>query len=143
MALPDVAFSAAHFGDSANLAASKIAAEEGLKGAAAKKRAAAIFKDATSFDPQTEEGQYVRAQGIADASYATYQNDSYYSTLALAIRSIVNRASGNVRLGDQIMPFVKTPANVIGSGIDAAGVSAIRAAYNLRGALESARPGGS
>lgn len=141
MAAPDVAFSAAHFGDSANLAASKIAAEEGLKGDAAKKRAAYIFKDATSFNPVTEEGQYVRAQAIADASYATYQNDSYYSTLALAIRSIVNRASGDVRLGDQIMPFVKTPANVIGAGIDASGVSAIRAAYNLRGALESARLG--
>jgi hypothetical protein len=141
MAAPDVAFSAAHFGDSANLAASKIAAEEGLKGSAAKKRAAEIFKDATSFDPVSEEAQYVRAQAIADASYATYQNDSYYSTLALAIRSIVNRASGDVRLGDQLMPFVKTPANVIGSGIDAAGVSAIRATYNLRGALESARLG--
>ena len=141
MALPDVAFSAAHFGDSANLAASKIAAEEGLKGSAATKRAAAIFKDATSFDPKTEEGQYVRAQAIADASYATYQNDSYYSTLALTIRQIINKASGDVRLGDQLMPFVKTPANVIGAGIDASGVSAIRAAYNLRGALESARLG--
>lgn len=141
MAAPDVAFSAAHFGDSANLNASKLAAEEGLRGDAAKKRAAFLFKDSTRFDPTTEEGEYIRAQAIADASYATYQNDSYYSTLALAIRSIVNRASGDVRLGDQIMPFVKTPANVIGAGIDASGVSAIRAAYNLRGALESARLG--
>lgn len=141
MASPDVAFSAAHFADSANLGSTKIAKEEGLKGEAAKKRAAEIFKDATSLDPQTEEGQYVRAQAIADASYATYQNDSYYSTLALAIRKIVNTASGDVRLGDQLMPFVKTPANVIGAGIDASGVSAIRAMWNLKGALESAKNG--
>lgn len=141
MAAPDVAFSAAHFGDSANLASTKIANEEGLKGEAAKKRALEIFKDAASLNPQTEEGTYVRAQAIADANYATYQNDSYYSTLALAIRKIINTATGDVRLGDQLMPFVKTPANVIGAGIDASGVSAIRGLYNLRGALESARLG--
>lgn len=141
MAAPDVAFSAAHFADSANLASTKIAQEEGLKGDAAKKRALEIFKDATSLNPATEEGQYVRAQAIADASYATYQNDSYYSTLALAIRKIVNTATGDVRLGDQLMPFVKTPANVVGAGIDASGVSAIRGLYNLRSALESAKLG--
>jgi len=141
MASPDVAFSAAHFADSANLASTKIAQEEGLKGEAAKKRALEIFKDATSINPETEEGIYVRSQATADASYATYQNDSYYSTLALAIRKIVNTATGDVRLGDQLMPFVKTPANVIGAGIDASGVSAIRAMWNLKGALESAKLG--
>lgn len=141
MASPDVAFSAAHFADSANLASTKLAQEEGLKGEAAKKRALEVFKDATSLNPETEEGQYVRSQAIADASYATYQNDSYYSTLALAIRKIVNTATGDVRLGDQLMPFVKTPANVIGAGIDASGVSAIRAMYNLKSSLESARLG--
>lgn len=141
MASPDVAFSALHFADSANLGSTKLAGEEGLKGEAQKKRALEIFKDASSLNPQTEEGQYVRAQAIADASYATYQNDSYYSSLALAIRKIVNTATGDVRLGDQLMPFVKTPANVIGAGIDASGVSAIRAMYNLKGALESAKLG--
>jgi len=139
MASPDVAFSAVHFADSANLGSSKIAEQENLKGEAAQKRALEIFKDATRLDPQTDEGTYVRAQALADASYATYQNDSYYSTLALAIRKILNSASGDVRLGDQLMPFVKTPANVIGAGIDASGVSAIRAMFNLKSALESAK----
>ena len=141
MATPDVAFSAMHFADSANLGSTKLAGEEGLKGEAQQKRALEIFKDASRLDPQTEEGQYIRAQAIADASYATYQNDSYYSSLALAIRKIVNTASGDVRLGDQLMPFVKTPANVIGAGIDASGVSAIRGMYNLKSALESAKLG--
>lgn len=141
MATPDVAFSAAHFGDSANLASTKLAKEEGKKGAEIQKRALEIFKDATRIEPLTEQGIYVRAQALADASYATYQNDSYYSTLALAIRKILNTATGDVRLGDQLMPFVKTPANVIGAGIDASGVSAIRAMYNLKSALESAKVG--
>ena len=78
---------------------------------------------------------------MADAMYATFQNDSYYSTFALAIRSMVNTFSGDLRLGDQLMPFVKTPANVIGVGVDAAGVGAIRGLWQLRGALEAASLG--
>jgi hypothetical protein len=141
MAAPDVAFSAAHFADSANIASTKLAEKERLEGMDLQKKSLEIFMDATSLNPKTEEGQYVRSQAIADASYATYQNESYYSTLALAIRKILNTATGDVRLGDQLMPFVKTPANVIGAGIDASGISAIRAMYNLRSALESAKLG--
>lgn len=141
MSTPDVAFSAIHFADSANIAASKIADREGLKGTKAKERARAIMTDAFSFDPLTDEGVLVRQQAMADALYATFQNDSYYSTFALAIRTILNQASGDVRLGDQLMPFVKTPANVIGAGVDAAGLGAIRGLYNLRGALEAASIG--
>lgn len=141
MSAPDVAFSAAHFGDSANIASTKIAEQEGLKGDAAKTRALAIFKDATSLNPTTEEGKAVRAQAIADAEFATYQNDSFYSKLSLGIRESLNKLTGDVRLGDQLMPFVKTPANVIGAGLDASGFSAIRAAFNLKSALESAKNG--
>lgn len=142
MSTPDVAFSAAHFADSANLASTKVAKEEGLKGAEAQKRALEIFKDATSLEPKTEEGIYVRSQAIADASYATYQNDSFSSGLALAIRKIINNASGNIRLGDQLMPFVKTPANVIQASIEASGIPSIYDVFvNLKPALESAKFG--
>lgn len=142
MASPDVAFSAAHFADSVNLTSTKVAREEGLKGEQAKKRALDIFKDATSLEPKTEEGIYVRSQAIADASYATYQNDSFASGLALAIRKIINNASGNIMLGDQLMPFVKTPANVIQASIEASGIPSIYDVFvNLKPALESARFG--
>lgn len=141
MATPDVAFSAVHFADSANIASTKIAGLEGLSGEARKKRALEIFKDATRIDPLTEEGLLVRSQSMADAMYATFQNDSYYSTFALAIRGMLNTFSGDLRLGDQLMPFVKTPANVIGVGVDAAGVGAIRGLWKLRGALEAASLG--
>ncbi len=115
MSAPDVAFSSINFSDSANLASTKLAKGD-------KAKALEIFKDATRIDPQTKEGKKVREQAIADAEYATYTNDSKYSEVALGIRKILNIASGDLRLGDQLMPFVKTPANVVGAGIDASGV---------------------
>lgn len=122
MGKPDVVFSAIHFADSANLASTKIARGEGLKGAELKARSLEIFKDSTNLNPLTPEGQKVREQAIADAQYATYTNESKYSDVALGIRKLLNVASGDVRLGDQLMPFVKTPANVVGAGIDYSGV---------------------
>lgn len=123
MGFPDVAFSAVHFADSANLTSTLIAKTEGLKGKALKDRALAIFKDSTSIAPKTPEGVKVRDQAIADAEYSTYTNESTYSYVALGIRKIVNMASGDLMLGDQLMPFVKTPANVIGMGVDYSGVA--------------------
>lgn len=119
---PDVAFASAHFIDSANLASAKIAEGKGFRGQVAKDEALRIFKDSTRIDPQTLEGKVVREQAMADASYATYTNDSVVSDIALGIRKLFNIASGDVRLGDQIMPFVKTPANVIGAGLESSGV---------------------
>lgn len=122
MSSPDVLFASGHFADSANLTSTKLAKAEGLKGAEAKARALEIFKDATSVDPKTKEGKKVREQAIADAEYATYTNESKYSDVALGIRKVLNLASGDLRIGDQVMPFVKTPANVLGAGVDASGV---------------------
>ena len=119
---PDVAFSAAHFADSANLASALIAKKEGLRGTKARERALTIFKDATRIDPQTEEGKWVRSQAVADAEYGTYTNDSVYADIGLQIRKVFNLPSKDLRVGDNIMPFVKTPANVIGSGIESSGV---------------------
>jgi hypothetical protein len=138
---PDVAFSAISFADSAGLASTKIARKEGLTGQKLKERAAALFKDATRIDPQTIDGEIIRSQAIADAQYATFTNDSTYSTVALGIRGLFNMASGDLRVGDQIMPFVKTPANVIGGGLDAAGLSAVVSTYNLPGAIKEMKDG--
>lgn len=119
---PDVAFASYAFADRANIESTKIAKGLGLKGDAAQAKALEIFKDATSIEPVTEEGQAVRANAIADAMYSTYTNKSGYSDFALGIRKLFNIASGDLRVGDNIMPFVKTPANVIGAGIDSSGV---------------------
>lgn len=120
MGAPDVAFSSLAFADSANLASTKIA-----KGNKAK--ALEIFKDATKIEPETVEGQIVRSQAIADAQLATFTNKGGYSDLAIGLRNVLNNATGNIRLGDQLMPFVKTPANVVQAGIDVSGFGAIKA----------------
>lgn len=119
---PDVAFASAHFADSANLMSTQIAKNKGLEGIELQEEALRIFKDATRIEPTTTDGEIVRENAIADATRATYTNDSTYSDVALAIRGVFNAASGDLRLGDQLMPFVKTPANVIGAGIDASGI---------------------
>lgn len=119
---PDVFFSSMAFADRVNLESTKIAKGEGLSGAGAKARALEIFKDATSIEPKTEEAAEVRARAIADAQFSTYTNKSTASTIALGIRSLFNLASGDLRVGDQLMPFVKTPANVIAAGLDNSGV---------------------
>lgn len=143
MAAPDVAFSSMHFADSANLASTKIAQGEGLKGKEAKNRALEIFKDSIQLEPKTIEGELVRSQAIADAQYATYTNKSTYSDVALAIRKVLNIASKDARIGDQIMPFVKTPANVVGAGIDYSGIGLPLQMYLLPKAIKQAKAGDS
>ena len=123
MSAPDVAFSAVHFADSANLTSTQVAKNEGLVGEKLKARSLEIFKDATRVSPKTAEGKKVRSQAIADAEYGTYTNDSALSKASLGIRRVLNEVTGDFRLGDQLMPFVKTPANVISAGLDVSGVT--------------------
>jgi len=141
MGAPDVVFASVHFADSANLSSTVIAKSEGLSGKQAQERALAIFKDAIQINPKTIEGEMVRSQAIADAQYATYTNKSKYSDAALKIRGVINTLSGDLRIGDQIMPFVKTPANVIGAGIDFSGAGLPAQIYLLPRALIQARNG--
>lgn len=117
MGAPDVFFSSIAFTDALNLASTEIAKSEGLTGQAAQKRALEVMKDAANPETKTIEGHTVRAKAIADAQFATYTNDSGFSKFALAIRNAVNQATGDLRMGDQIMPFVKTPANIVSAGL--------------------------
>lgn len=141
MSAPDVYFSSITFADSVNLGATKLAKEEGLRDDEMVKRANELFKDATSIVPKTVQGEYLRETAIADSLLATFQNDTNYSSLALGIRRLFNTASGNLRVGDQIMPFVKTPANVIGMTLDAGGIGAIKGFYNLPNAVKEMKVG--
>lgn len=120
--LPDVVSASIAFSDRANIESTKIARSEGLRGKDSKTRAAEIFKDATSITPQTPEGKAVRESAIADSMYATYTNKSVYSDFALGIRKLFNIPSKDLRAGDLVLSFVKTPANVIGAGIDNSGI---------------------
>lgn len=140
---PDVAFSAMQFADTVNLASTQTANREGLKGDAAKARAKELFLEATKIEPSVDNlaAVAIKEQGIMDAKYATYQQESKYAEVAMGIRQTLNNATGDVRLGDLLMPFVKTPANVVGASLDASGVSAIRALYNMPEALSQMKKG--
>lgn len=129
---PDVLFSSIAFSDRANIESTKLAQSEGLKGEEEKARALEIFKDATRIDPKTKEGQAIRDSAMADSFYSTYTNKTVYSDIALGIRKVFNLIPGDARIGDQIMPFVKTPANVIGAGIDMSGIGVpLEAGYRM------------
>lgn len=140
--LPDVVFSSFASADRANIESTKLAQQEGLKGAEAKDRALEIFKDSTRVDPKTKEGKIIRDQAIADAMYSTYTNKSLASDISLGIRKVFNLASGNLRIGDQIMPFVKTPANVISTGLNMSGIGLpVDATYRVFKTLKSIKDG--
>lgn len=130
MGAPDAAFASSHFADSANLASMKIAKGD-------KTNAKAIMLDAMCINPKTTEGEIVRAQAILDAQIATWTNDSWASKVSLGIRKIINDASGDLRLGDQFMPFIKTPANVIETGLDYAGLGIPKAMFDTVSAFRS------
>ena len=138
---PDVVASSFSFADSANLTSTSLAKKEGLKGTELVARAREIFQDATNPSPVTKEGQLVRNQAIKDATYDTYTNDSFASKLALKVRDTINHATGNVGAGEFVMPFVKTPANVVEAGLDASGLGAVKALYQLPKALKELRAG--
>jgi hypothetical protein len=134
MGAPDVAFSSAHFADSVNLKSLQIAKGDAVK-------AKEMMIDAMRIQPQTPEGEILRSQGILDAQTATWTNKTWASTLSEGIRKVINSVSGDARAGDWLMPFVKTPANVIATGIDYAGGGGVKALYKTVQAIRSGNLG--
>lgn len=119
MGAPDVAFSSAHFADSVNLGARSLAKGD-------KKLAREMMVDAMTLEPKTDAGKLLKAQGVLDAQFATYTNKSNISKASEGIRRVLNDIAPNVRIGDWVMPFVKTPANVISTSLDYAGKGAVK-----------------
>lgn len=144
MTAPDVAFSSVHFADSGMIHATIIARSEGVKGKALKARAEQIFTDAAQIIPKTPQGQIVREKARLEAERGTYTNKNNYSKTALALRGVLNTASGDLRFGDNLMPFVKVPATVIGTSIDYSGVLLpVETFITLKNALNAKKAGDS
>lgn len=118
MGFPDSISKDIAFVDRVSLECSNVARKEGLKGEALKNRANELFKDAIRIEPMTEEGEVIRKHGISYAHKATFTDDNALSQGALAIRDALNKLSGDLRAGDNLMPFVKTPASVINIGLE-------------------------
>ncbi len=130
MGAPDVAFASAHFADSVNLHARKLAKGD-------KQKAKEIMKDSMRLEPQTPEGEIVRDQGILDSQVATWTDKTWATRVSEGIRKILNDVSGDVRAGDFLLPFVKTPANVIATGMDYAGGGGVKALISTVKAIRS------
>jgi len=120
MGAPDVAFSSAHFADSVNTGALKMT--KGDKAAAKE-----LMTDAMRIQPTTPEGEILRAQGVLDAQVATWTNDTWASKFSEATRKVINDLSGDLRAGDYLLPFIKTPSNVVATGLDYAGLGVLKA----------------
>jgi len=116
----DVKFSAAHFGDTSNLVSSSMAFQEG-KGDY-KTRAKELMLDSMNIEPRTNEGKMLRDQATKESFYGTFTNDSVASEISLGIRKVLNTATGDLRVGDQTIPFAKTPANVVAAALEHSGV---------------------
>jgi len=134
MGAPDVAFSSAHFADSVNLNAVKMA-----KGS--KVSASDMMTDAMRLEPKTPEGEMLRSQAIMDAQVATWTNKSWANSVTNNLRKVFNKASGDLRLGDNLFPFVKTPSNVIATGLDYAGAGIPKAMYKTYKAIRTGELG--
>lgn len=130
MGAPDVAFSSAHFADSVNLNSLKLAKGDKVK-------ATEIMTDSMRIEPLTPEGEILRNQGILDAQKATWTDTSWASRVSEGIRKILNDVSGDVRAGDYLLPFIKTPANVIATGMDYAGLGIPKALIKTFRAFKS------
>jgi len=130
MGAPDVAFASVHFADSVNLNAMKIAKGDRVK-------ATELMRDAMKLEPQTPEGESLKAQGVLDAQVATWTNVTWASRVSEGIRKIFNDVSGDARVGDYLFPFVKTPANVIATGMDYAGGGIPKALFKTYKAVKS------
>lgn len=124
MGAPDAFFASAHFADSINIQSKRLSQGDVAK-------AKSIMIDAMRVNPQTDEGKIVRAQGIIDAQFATWTNESWAAKATSGVRKIFNDVNKNLRIGDYLFPFVKTPANVIATGLDYAGVGAFKSIYKL------------
>lgn len=134
MGAPDVAFSSAHFADSVNLNALKMAKGD-------KAKAVEMMTDSMRIEPKTPAGEILRSQGILDAQKATWTDTSWASRVSEGIRKILNEVSGDVRAGDYLLPFIKTPANVIATGMDYAGTGIPKALFKTVKAIRSGELG--
>lgn len=117
---PDAAYAAWHFSDSLNIASMRLAKNNRVL-------ARQWMEDAMRLEPATAEGAMLRQQAILDAQTATWTNKTWASNISEGIRNILNRVTGDLRLGDIRLPFVKTPANVVATGIDYSGLGIAKA----------------
>lgn len=126
---PDVAYSIFAFTDTARLVSSKLGIKSNQTLEENKKRSLEIMEDAFLVEPKTDEGKLVRQLSMSAAFYYTYTNNSAYSDFALKTRELINKI-GDIDLGEALLPFMKTPANVQAAGLQLSGLAGFEAIKN-------------
>lgn len=114
--------------------ATDFAYKEGLTGERAKERANELFVQASKIEPDTNTAKIIREKAQQDSLIITFQNDTLFSKFLLKIRETINKSTGDIGIGDVLYPFIKTPANVVSIGFDAA-VGPLSNPKNLIGAI--------
>lgn len=113
-------FASVAWTDTANILSTQFAEGNQVK-------ALEFFKDATNIIPKTPEGQEIRMRAIEEGLKASFQNKGAISTAILTMRNALDKATGDINLGKQLMPIAKVPANAGARGLDYAGAGLIRA----------------
>lgn len=129
--IPFTKFYQKAFFDMNNIFTGKIADSEGLKGDAAKARAAVIFKDANRIEPQTKEGAIVRLEAQKQAARVTSTNNTWVSRVSLGMKDALNKITPDFPLGNILEPIAKIPANIIANGIENSGVGLFTGAKDI------------
>lgn len=137
----DVLFSAITRADSANIQASMLAKQEGLKGEEYNSRVKQLVDEAFNFNEMSDEGQRIKERSIQDSLRATFQNDSITAKTALMLRDVIDKATGSIGVGEILMPFVKTPANVVQLGLNYSVGGIIEGSYQLLQAKKAKQNG--
>jgi len=126
--VPDVVFASMHFADNVNILTTKLADAKGFTGDELKKEAKKLFEMVTSLrlDPDTPEHAEAIAIKQASVQYAltaTYQNDTNWSRLAITARKYLDEYTGDLNLGTNLVPFVKTLTNIAKLSADMSGIT--------------------
>jgi hypothetical protein len=93
----------------------------------------------TAFDSgeMGADAAFVKTASIIDAESATWTDKTWTAEKATKFRNWVNEVTGSLQLGYWTIPFVKTGANVLQFGFDAAGLGAYKGIRLMPEAIEA------
>jgi len=120
----DANYAAVNFGDSADINSQTIARKKNPQASEKeiKRISREIMLDSMNIIPLTKEGSFVREVGRMAAFRGTFTHETGASKFALDTRNALNNLSlAGIEAGDVVIPFAKTPANVVSVMLDYSG----------------------
>lgn len=89
-----------------------------------------LMQDALRLEPKSILGKEIRLESVNNAKISTLVQNTFFSFVLNKTKISINKYT-NSRLGDFLLPFVKTPANVVAMSLDYAGGGVIKAGAAL------------